>query len=188
MSKQKKPNKKKPMRKKRSWLTDVPIWVCVIFFVLGLLLSSFFPFVIWHIGKPIDRDEAIPCSAIFESYIVHTSPKSGSINWVELRFADHVPLDMDGAYFDMAIQGNLELHRGKNVHMLLHPNSNDIWEMTSKDTVILAFEDARNGVLADNIGITVIIGGCGCFLLIVSVISLFLKWKENKKEKVLTKR
>jgi hypothetical protein len=180
MSKHKKRNKRKEPYKKRSRLINVPIWICVFYFVVGVLLVSIVPFVIWHIDKPINRDAATPCSATFDSYIVHISPRSGSVSWVELHFTDHKPLDMDGAYFDEVIQENLDLHRGESVQMLLHPNSNDIWEMTSEDTVILAFTDAKNSVLSDNIGICVIVGGCGCFVLIVSAISFVLKWKERK--------
>ena len=182
MSKHKKRNKKKPMRKKRSWLIDTPVWL----FVLGLLLSTVFPYIIWHEGELIERNEAIPCSATLKSYVMLGSPR-GPLNRVELRFTDHDSLDMDAAYFDADIQNKLDLYRGETVDMLLHPNSNNIWEMKCGDTVILAFEDAKSGMLYDNIGMTVILGGFGCFVVIVMVISLCLKWKERKREREIRK-
>ena len=187
MSKHKKHNKKKSMRKKRSWLIDTPVWVCVILFVLGLLLCTVFPYIVWYEGELIERDEAIPCSATLESYVKRHSPRGGGLNRVELRFTDHDSLDMDAAYFDADIQNKLDLYRGETVDMLLHPNSNNIWEMKCGDTVILAFEDAKSGILYDNIGMTVILGGFGCFVVIVMVISLCLKWKERKREREIRK-
>ena len=79
---------KSNVRTRRSWLTNIPIGLCIFFIVIGLLLGNVFVIVTWHQGRLIEKSEAIPIVAMFDSYVIHTSSK-GSLNEVELRFGDY---------------------------------------------------------------------------------------------------
>lgn len=180
--------KKKHTHVKKSWISDVPVGVCIFFVVVGLLIGNVFVIGVWHWGSMIERAEAIPLSASFESYRICTSPK-GSVNEIEIRFQDHEKLYMDGACFDAEVRAALDaLAGGERVELLLHLHSDYIWEMKSGDATVLSFEDAKDGVLAENIGYTVLLGFFGYLIAILGAVSLIMQWKEREKRKLTIKK
>ena len=181
-SKSKKSNvQKKHLRTKRAWIVDIPTSVCVFFIVVGIIMGNVFVIVPWSQGKLIDKDEAISVAATFDSYTIHTSPK-GALDEVEICFSDHEKLYIDGAYFDIYIESSLDnLQEGDKLYLLLHPVSNYVWDMRSDETQIISFEDARSGILLENILFSVVLGSFMYFGAIIGAISLFLQWKEKRK-------
>ena len=176
-------NKKKQVRKKKAWILDVPIGVCVILMVMGLLIGNVFVMIIWNEGRLIDKCETIPVTATFDSYMFHTSPK-GSLDSVELLFNDHEKLYIDDACFDGDVKDALDrLEKGDRVDLLLHPVSGDVWEMESEELQILSFDDAKRGTFFENLAFTMLFGFFGYFVAIIAVISLLCQWKEYRKIK-----
>ena len=187
MAKKRKKNPQK-VRAKRSWIIDVPIFVCIVFLIMGLLIGNVFVFIIWHEGKLVDKEETISVTASFDSYTILTSPK-GSLNEVRIEFRDREALYVDGACFDGAVGRALNsLQSGETVELLLHPISNYVWEMTGGEGVILSFDDAKMRTRSENVSMSVLLGSFGYFCIGFSGVSLLLKARERRKSKKTKKR
>ena len=173
---------KKKKRVRRSSITDIPTSVCVFFIVFGLIMGSVFTIGTWSWGKLIDRSEAIPLTATFKSYEVDFG-RGGSIREVEIDFTDHEKLYIDGAAFNDSVEDALdELKKGDQVQLLLHTNSNDIWDMKSDKNAILLFEDVKSSMSGENIGFSLI--GFFCYSCAVfGTISLLIQFLKGRKRK-----
>ena len=80
----------------------------------------------------------------------------------KVYFSDHEKLYMDGACFNMDVESALDnLKSGDKAELLLHPNSDYIWEMKCDETVILSFEDAKTRIRSENIAFSAILGAFG---------------------------
>ena len=180
MSKWKKSYKK--VKKKRNIFADVPILVSVIFIIFGIVLGSIFAYNFVYLGEIINREDAISIIGTFDSYKYHYSPKSGSVTEVQINFVDRDSLYLDA--YNVEMDEKFEaLEYGQQLEMLLHPNSEYIWEMTSEDGVILSFEDAKSYAQLNN-GFFGGILAAFCFICAsMGVISLLVKYKEYKKIK-----
>ena len=55
--------------------------------------------------------------------------------------------------------------------------------MKTEENTILSFEDAKSGVLAENLGFSIILGTFGYFCAIMGTVSLILQLTERKKRK-----
>ena len=174
--------KKRKVRTKRSWIVDIPISVCIFFVAAGIIIGNIFVIRTWHEGKLIGKNEAISVSATFDSYTLHHSPK-GSLNEVGIYFSDYEKLYMDGACFNIDVESALDtLQSGDKIELLLHPNSNYIWEMKCDKTVILSFEDAKTRIRSDNIAFSAILGTFGYLCTGLGVVSLLLQFKERRRK------
>lgn len=175
--------KKQKARRKYSWITDIPIGVCVFFVVAGIIIGNVFVIGVWHEGKLIDKNDAIPVTAAYESYTIHTSPK-GSLNEVGISFIDHEKLYMDGACFNIEVENALAaLQSGEKVDLLLHPNSGYIWEMKSDESIILSFDDAKTRIRSENIAFSAILGTFGYLCAGLGIVSLLLKSRQWRRKK-----
>ena len=173
--------KKRKNKVKRSWILDVPIGVCILFIIFGIVLGIVFVFVTWHEGKIIDKSEAISESAIYESYIMHHSAK-GSLNEIEIRFSDRESLYMNAAYWNADIEASFDkLDSGVRLYMLVHPISEYIWEIETETETLLRFEDAKHGTYVENIGFSIILVTFGCITLVMGSVSLILQLSERRK-------
>lgn len=174
---------KKPGYKKRSWIVDVPVWVCIYFIVIGILIGYVFTNITWHERALIDQSEAIPVTAIYNSHRFRYSSK-GPLSEVVIYFDDYEKLYIPGACVRIETEDALEeLQGGEKLNLLLHPNSGDIWEVKSDESAILTFADAKARMQADNIGLSVIGGIVGYLCAIMGAVSLLLQWREYRKGK-----
>ena len=177
----KKRNKPKKVRTKRSWIVDVPIGVCIFFIIAGIIIGNVFVIMTWHEGKLIDKSEAIPISATFESYTLHHSSK-GFVSEVGIYFSDHEKLYMDGVCFNVDVESALDkLQSGDKIELLLHPNSDYIWEMKCYESIILSFEDAKTQIRSENIAFSATVGAFGYLCAGLGVVSLLLQFKELRR-------
>ena len=175
--------RKKKIKTKRFWLLDIPISACVFFIVVGIILGNVFVILTWHEGKIINKSDAVSVVGVYDSYTLHHSPK-GYLNEIEIRFIDREKLYMDSAYWNTTVQDALDdLDSGDTVNMLIHPILEDIWEMKTEENTILSFEDAKSGVLAENLGFSIILGTFGYFCAIMGAVSLILQLVERKRKK-----
>ena len=165
-------SKKRKVKKKHSWITDIPIAVCIFFIVIGIAIGTLFVAGAWcSWGKLIDKSETIAVTATFKLYTKHHSAK-GSLNEIEIQFSNHEELYMDAACFNAEVEEALDkLKSGDRVELSLHPNSGDIWEFKSKDTLILSFDDAKSRMRSENIGFSVL-GSFGYLCAAMCTVSL----------------
>lgn len=173
--------KKKHIRIKKSWITDVPIGVCIYFIMIGIALGNVFVIGTWHWGKPIERDEAICVSCTFKSFDFHYG-RYGGVSEVSIEFTDHDTLYIDGAVFSADMEESLEkLTDGEVVDMLIHPNSEYVWEMKVGSDIILSFDDAKNGMVLENIAFSVVLGTFCYFCAVLGIVSLLVRYVEYRR-------
>ena len=174
--------KKKKRTKKKNSILDIPIWMCIVFISFGIVLGSIFIFDCLYFDKMIDREDAISTTAVYESYEYLHSPKSGAISEVRIYFSDRDALYIDGACYHKEMDEKFSaLERGEQVKLLLHPNSEYIWEMSSEHNTILAFDDAKSRIQFDNIIFSVIIGGFCLLCASMGTISLCIQCRNHKR-------
>ena len=172
-----KTKKKKFVKYSRAYDNPLILYIC--FIIMGLVLALLCA-VTWHEGRLIDRSEAIQASGTYDGYIAHTG-RYGSVNEIEICFSDRDNLFMDSAYWNANVMYYLDnIEKGESFEMLLHPTSRYIWEIATTTEVLLPFEDASDGVLAENIGFSVILGGFCILSLIMGVVGLALWLRQHR--------
>lgn len=177
-------SKKKQIRekpnKKRSWLATMPVGLCAVMIVVGFIVGVVFVAIQWHEGAIIERNEAVSVTA---SYAGHTKVMTGKgIYDIQFVFHDHEALNMPEIFWGDGVKSALEqLQENEKLTMLLHPNSNKIWEIRTGECVILFFEDAKCLQKNDNIAGSVVMGTLGCLFIGMGIVSLLLQWKERRR-------
>ena len=166
---------------------------CVIFTVLllgltvalGFALASIFIYDSLYLGKLIEREEAIAATGQFDSY-GYSYSKGGAVSEVRISFRDREDLFIDGPCYHVELDGRLEgLRKGERLDMLLHPNSECIWELSDSEGVILSFDDARSRMKTDNIFFGVLFGGFSLLCAFMGIMGLLEKYRAYKKCKNL---
>lgn len=180
--KKKKQHKNNQKTRKKERIADIPLWMCIVFIVLGSVLGSIFTYNCLYFNQIIDREEAIVATGRFDSY-EFSYGKGGAVSEVRINFIDRGELYIDTAYHVEMDEKLEDLEKGDQLNMLLHPNSEAIWELTAEKSVILSFDDAKSRTQFENgFFMFFLVGLCLiCFLL--GVIALLAKYFEYKKKR-----
>ena len=181
MSQKKKKYRKNNKRSSKESIADVPIWMCIVFIVLGGVLGSIFTYNCLYLNQIIDREEAIVATGRFDSY-EFSYGKGGAVSEVRIDFIDRGELYIDTAYH-VEMDEKLEvLEKGEQLNMLLHPNSEAIWELTTEKSVILSFDDAKSRTQFENGFFMFFLVGLCLICISLGVIALLAKYFEYKKK------
>ena len=177
----KKKNNKQPKSKKKEKIADIPLWMCIVFIVLGGVLGSIFTYNCLYLNQIIDREEAIVATGRFDSY-EFSYGKGGAVSEVRIDFIDRGELYIDTAYH-VEMDEKLEvLEKGEQLNMLLHPNSEAIWELTTEKSVILSFDDAKSRTQFENGFFMFFLVGLCLICISMGVFALLAKYFEYKKK------
>ena len=181
MKKKKKSQHKnnKRSRKKES-IADIPMWMCIVFIILGGALGSIFTYNCFYLNQIIDRDDAIIATGRFDSY-EFSYGKGGAVSDVQINFIDRSELYIDTAYHVEMDEKLESLKKGEQLNMLLHPNSQAIWELTSDDGIILSFEDAKSRTQFENGFFILFLVGMCLICVSMGVVALLAKYFRYKK-------
>ena len=181
MSQKKKKYRKNNKRSSKESIADVPIWMCIVFIVLGGVLGSIFTYNCLYLNQIIDREEAIVATGRFDSY-EFSYGKGGAVSEVRIDFIDRGELYIDTAYH-VEMDEKLEvLEKGEQLNMLLHPNSEAIWELTTEKSVILSFDDAKSRTQFENGFFMFFLVGLCLICISMGVFALLAKYFEYKKK------
>ena len=160
----------------------IPVSYAVFFVVVGLILGTVFMFGMRHWGARIEREDSVSVAANFDSYR-KIYGKHGRILEIKIMFTDYDPLYIDGACFDTEVISAIEaLPEGANLNMLVHPNSDTIWELKQENNTILSFEKSQECIEGENIGFAIL----GIFAYLCAALgigSLLVKWVRARKRK-----
>ena len=111
--------------------------------IVSLFMGTTFTFGMQYRNKPIERDEAIPMTAAYETYDVHRSRRSIKYIQLSLQGIENSP-DIDGCCVtDNLISLLQDIPAGAEVFLLLHPNSDTVLEMRCGEQTLLSFEEAQ---------------------------------------------
>lgn len=178
----KKQYRSNPKKHKKESLADIPLWMCIVFIVLGGVLGSVFTYDCLYLNQIIDREEAIVATGRFDSY-EFSYGKGGAVSEVRIDFIDRGELYIDTAYH-VEMDEKLEaLEKGEQLNMLLHPNSEAIWELTTEKSAILSFDDAKSRTQLEKNFFGVILVGFCFVCTLMGVVSLCVKCREYKTSK-----
>ena len=178
----KKKKNKQPKSKKKEKIADIPLWMCIVFIVLGGVLGSIFTYNCLYLNQIIDREEAIAATGRFDSY-EFLYGKGGTVSEVRIDFIDRSELYIDTAYH-VEMDEKLEaLEKGEQLNMLLHPISRSIWELTAEKSVILSFDDAKSRTQFENGFFMFLPVGLCLICISLGVVALLAKYFEYKKKK-----
>ena len=139
--------------KKRNIKEPLPIGVATFFIIVGLFLGTVFIFGQQYWGSPLEREDAVVVSATYEKCWVQYGRTHSSISQIVLYLNERDNLCIDGACANEKIVERIkELPKGAKLDMLVHPNSDTVWELRYGDEVILSFEESQKDIKGENIG------------------------------------
>ena len=170
--------------KKYKMNDPMPTGVAVFLIVAGLILGSVFVFGMQYWNADIEREDAVLVSAEFESYRFDRSGRGGNISEIRINLKGHPSFSIDGvcASTDVILEVK-KLPKGAVLNMLVHPNSDTIWELKQGAKTILSFEEAREKLEKETIGFA-FLGGFMYFCAAYGFGSLFQRWhRAGRKEK-----
>lgn len=156
----------------------------VMLLVVGLILGSIFVFGSQYWGEPIQREDAIEVSAIYEAYEINPGKiRKHHIKQIEITLTDHSSVYIDGACVSEDVKDGIKtLPEGAKVDMLVHPNSDTVWELKHGDKTILSFEESQKDIKNENIGF-IILGIFMYFCAAIGLSSLLMRGIRTRKRK-----
>ena len=119
------------MRKRRK--EPMSVFTAIVLLLVGIFIGSVFIFgqQYWH--REIQKEEAIEVSASFRSFRV-VYGRHDVLREVKINFEDHEPYYIDKpCVTEELLDALAEIEKGTEVQMLVHPNSDTIWEFRNGD-------------------------------------------------------
>ena len=167
---------------KRRKKQEMTFGTAVMLLVVGLILGSIFVFGSQYWGEPIQREDATEVSAIYEAYEINPGKiRKHHIKQIEITLTDHSSVYIDGACVSEDVKDGIKaLPEGAKLDMLVHPNSDTIWELKHGDKTILSFEESQKDIKNENVGF-IILGIFMYFCAAIGLGSLLIKWRGARK-------
>ena len=169
---------------KRRKKQEITLGTAVMLLVVGLILGSIFVFGSQYWGEPIQREDATEVSAIYEAYEINPGKiRKHHIKQIELTLADHTSVYIDGACVSEDVKDGIKaLPEGAKLDMLVHPNSDTVWELKHGDKTILSFEESQKDIKNENVGF-IILGIFMYFCAAIGLSSLLMRGIRARKRK-----
>ena len=168
---------------KRRKKQGTSLGTAVMLLVVGLILGSIFVFGSQYWGEPIQREDAIEISATYEAYEINPGKiRKHHIKQIEISLADHSSVYIDGACVSEDVKDGIkELPEGAKLDMLVHPNSDTVWELKHGDKTILSFEESQKDIKNENVGF-IILGIFMYFCAVIGFGSLLMRGVKARKK------
>ena len=168
---------------KRRKKQGTSLGTAVMLLVVGMILGSIFVFGSQYWGEPIQREDAIEISATYEAYEINPGKiRKHHIKQIEISIADHSSVYIDGACVSEDVKDGIkELPEGAKLDMLVHPNSDTVWELKHGDKTILSFEESQKDIKDENIGF-IILGIFMYFCAVIGFGSLLMRGVKARKK------
>ena len=169
---------------KRKKKQEISLGTAVMLLVVGLILGSIFVFGSQYWGEPIQREDATEVSATYEAYEINPGKiRKHHIKQIEITLADHSSVYIDGACVSEDVKDGIKaLPKGAKLDMLVHPNSDTVWELKHGDKTILSFEESQKDIKNENIGF-IILGIFMYFCAAIGLSSLLMRGIRTRKRK-----
>ena len=167
---------------KRRKKQEISLGTAVMLLVVGLILGSIFIFGSQYWGEPIQREDAVEISASYEAYEINPGKiRKHHIKQIEITLTDHSSVYIDGACVSEDVKDEIKaLTEGAKLDMLVHPNSDTVWELKHGDNTILSFEESQKDIKNENVGF-IILGIFMYFCAAIGLGSLLIKWRGARK-------
>ena len=169
---------------KRREKQEITLGTAMMLLVVGLILGSIFVFGSQYWGEPIQREDATEVSAIYEAYEINPGKiRKHHIKQIEITLADHSSVYIDGACVSEDVKDGIKaLPEGAKLDMLVHPNSDTVWELKHGDKTILSFEESQKDIKNENVGF-IILGIFMYFCAAIGLSSLLMRGIRARKRK-----
>lgn len=169
---------------KRKKKQEISLGTAVMLLVVGLILGSIFVFGSQYWGEPIQREDATEVSEIYQAYEINPGKiRKHHIKQIEITLADHSSVYIDGACVSEDVKDGIKaLPKGAKLDMLVHPNSDTVWELKHGDKTILSFEESQKDIKNENIGF-IILGIFMYFCAAIGLSSLLMRGIRTRKRK-----
>lgn len=168
------------MRRRRR--EKCPVAIAIMLIVVGVIMGTIFVFGTKYWGKEIQRKDAVAVSAEYESYKLNYGfmRKRRELNQIVLNFNGYNTLYIDGACASEEVLEEIKtLSKGAKLDMLVHPNSDTVWELKHHGNTILSFENAKKNITMENKGF-IFLGMFMYFCALYGFVSLLMRWVEAR--------
>ena len=161
----------------------MPVGIAIFFVAVGLILGTVFIFGNRYWAKPIQKSDAIQMSARYEGYEIHRNWRTHNIGEIKIILSDESAVYIDGACVSDEVEAGIEaLPEGATVTMLVHPNSDTVWELKYGGKTILPFEESQKDIKNENIGFA-FLGAFAYLCAAYGLGSLLMRWIRARKRK-----
>ena len=145
-----------PIQKKAAWYVIIG----------GIIIGTVFCFGMPYWQGNVDMYETNAVRGYFDEYTINYSTK-GNIKNVRVRLTNQESYKIDGSCANDSLLENLKkINPGTQIDILLHPRSNYVMQLSTKDNELLSFETSRKQMGEEAIGFVYL----GAFMYIMAVI------------------
>ena len=149
----------------------MPFGLAIFLLIAGLLLGSVFTFGMQYWNSEVTREECTLIDTQFVSYSeIRQLKRSMEIKEIAVDCANGERYFIDGVSVNTDLQNSLsKLTRQQEIHLLIHPNSNTIVEISTENGTILAFDETIRKLGGEATGFLFL----GLFMYFSSLVGLY---------------
>ena len=145
-----------PIQKKAAWYVIIG----------GIIIGTVFCFGMPYWQGNVDMYETNAVRDYFDEYTINYSTK-GNIKNVRVRLTNQESYKIDSSCINGSLLENLQkIKHGSQIDIFLHPRSNYVMQLSTKDNELLSFETSRKQMGEEAIGFVYL----GAFMYIMAVI------------------
>lgn len=153
------------MRRRKNKISKVDAYFALI---AGIVMGTIFVFGMRYWNAPIEIDDGVSVTTSFLDYEV-LGREGRNIKEIKMINSDYHNLFIDGSCVDdITLQALQGLTKGDELHLIVHPNSSTILQMTSKGSTILSFQESQSDLLKERNGFGVL----GILMYAISIYAL----------------
>ena len=149
----------------------MPFGLAIFLLIVGLFLGSVFTFGMQYWNANVTREECTVIDTEFVSYKeIHKPKRPMEIQEIAVDCANGERYFIDGVSVNTDLQESLsELSQQQGIHLLIHPNSNTIVELSTENGTILTFDETIRKLGGEAIGFLFL----GLFMYFCSLVGLY---------------
>ena len=149
----------------------MPISLSVFLLITGLLLGSVFTFGMQYWNAEVTREECMVIDTELVSYTeIRKLKRPMEVKEIAVDCANGERYFIDGVSVNTALRNSLsELSQQQGIHLLIHPNSNTIVELSTENGTILTFDETIRKMGGEATGFLFL----GLFMYFCSLVGLY---------------
>ena len=149
----------------------MPFGLAIFLLIAGLLLGSVFTFGMQYWNANVTIEECTMIDTEFVSYEeIHKPKRPMEIKEIAVDCANGERYFIDGVSVNTDLRNSLsELSQQQGIHLLIHPNSNTIVELSTENGTILTFDETIRKLGGEATGFLFL----GLFMYFCSLVGLY---------------
>lgn len=162
-------------------------WIALTMAIISIFMGTVFSSEM-YLNQPIDREEAIELTCIFEDFKGGTRHLKGGYKEIALIFKDGSKQYIDSCCLSYELCEEIEnITFGTEIKLLINPNNNYVIELIANDEILLDFDTTQKHLKNEGLGFF-ILGLVMYIFAIIFIAQAILDFKKKIKRSKLRKK